>query len=917
MIFILTLVILGLLWEQYDILYSQATEIQFDLRRTPVGKLRISTVKQTWGQSIQDTVQLVEPSQSLFTQERTAQSQGQVLTETIKGDQLEQTKALQLAAISTQLQNLRRERYAQSVALVDTNPSNGELLETDDDTLQQSVLLAIESMRRANTIEGNIALRNSMVLLPKPVTSFRDKKGIGLVKFSPNEKLLAGVSDSIGANPDEVKIWDIQTGDIIFNKPIKGDVVDITFSADSNMIGWTGFDWTDDTSKVVVWHIFDDQQEAEMLIEEPAIAIALRPDGTCVVASYADEILTVWNVNTGEIITQINYEYGFSSLTGGKNKAIFNSVGEILITGSVEGVVKFWDVFTGKELNTLQTNYFSSNLALTTNETKLAVSNHNSIFVWNSDDWVWRASQHSMRHPDYSNNDNRWILQSKVRIPESVDDLAISPDGRWIAATHWQRSISVWKVSTGQEAAKIIPSDIVYAIAYSPSGQWLATGGRDGIKIWQMEPDLIVEWAKSGEMVQQVMFSPNDNWVATVDKSNTVKLWDVKNGSEVAVIQYDAEICSFFFSSDSRWFVSAGKDGTVKIFDIAGKKFHKTFHYNAAVNQVAIDNRDQLIAVAEGSTAEIWNITTKEKVFELRQTTVYTDKQGINKLYPVSTVTFSPDNDQFAIGGHDIIQIYDTTSWQEQQRFEIEPMKESYRSGPDETDVFTNTYAYDVTGVEFSPDGKVLIAEATNHRAMGTSSFDSSEANFLWDIQTGQEITSTEKRMKYINLVYSKPKTSPDGTRFVTTESNSRYLTGHAELWDNETGKVLSRLQTGGFVDEWEFSSNSNWLAIQSSLGDFGGRHGRQLIIWDAKTGQQILSLPPEMWIRDMEFSHNGQRLVAVGDFGTYNLLLEPDTLITEACSRLSRNLSYQEWGQYFGQEPYRVTCPNLPIPEE
>jgi hypothetical protein len=39
--------------------------------------------------------------------------------------------------------------------------------------------------------------------------------------------------------------------------------------------------------------------------------------------------------------------------------------------------------------------------------------------------------------------------------------------------------------------------------------------------------------------------------------------------------------------------------------------------------------------------------------------------------------------------------------------------------------------------------------------------------------------------------------------------------------------------------------------------------------------------------------------------------------LIELACSRLTRNLTRAEWQQYLGQEPYRATCPNLPVPPE
>jgi hypothetical protein len=35
--------------------------------------------------------------------------------------------------------------------------------------------------------------------------------------------------------------------------------------------------------------------------------------------------------------------------------------------------------------------------------------------------------------------------------------------------------------------------------------------------------------------------------------------------------------------------------------------------------------------------------------------------------------------------------------------------------------------------------------------------------------------------------------------------------------------------------------------------------------------------------------------------------------LIDLACSRLTRNLTKEEWKQYLPDEVYRKTCPNLP----
>jgi len=42
------------------------------------------------------------------------------------------------------------------------------------------------------------------------------------------------------------------------------------------------------------------------------------------------------------------------------------------------------------------------------------------------------------------------------------------------------------------------------------------------------------------------------------------------------------------------------------------------------------------------------------------------------------------------------------------------------------------------------------------------------------------------------------------------------------------------------------------------------------------------------------------------------------EDLITDACSRVTRNLTRAEWAQYISDAlPYQAVCPNLPIEPE
>lgn len=63
-------------------------------------------------------------------------------------------------------------------------------------------------------------------------------------------------------------------------------------------------------------------------------------------------------------------------------------------------------------------------------------------------------------------------------------------------------------------------------------------------------------------------------------------------------------------------------------------------------------------------------------------------------------------------------------------------------------------------------------------------------------------------------------------------------------------------------------------------------------------------------------FSPDGTRLATASDDNTARLRLwRPEDLIKEACRRVQRNLTVDEWRHYLGEEPYRATCPSLPMP--
>ena len=86
-------------------------------------------------------------------------------------------------------------------------------------------------------------------------------------------------------------------------------------------------------------------------------------------------------------------------------------------------------------------------------------------------------------------------------------------------------------------------------------------------------------------------------------------------------------------------------------------------------------------------------------------------------------------------------------------------------------------------------------------------------------------------------------------------------------------------------------------------------------------TGEESARIPHPDTVNDVSFSADGNILVTASSrilqFWDISKVdpIRQENLIENACSRLVENFSEAQWKVFFENEPYRVLCPNLPVP--
>ncbi len=165
-----------------------------------------------------------------------------------------------------------------------------------------------------------------------------------------------------------------------------------------------------------------------------------------------------------------------------------------------------------------------------------------------------------------------WIKQQTLHTAtESVHGLAYSPDGESIAAACADGSVQIFNVATGRLHKRISAhNDYAKDVIYSPDGRSLYSCGDDNLaKKWDLHLGKAVEVFKGHQRgVERMDLSPDGNTLATASSDGSLALWNPKTGEQLhPMLQGDGRMVCVAFSPDGRRVVAGNINGFVYLID--------------------------------------------------------------------------------------------------------------------------------------------------------------------------------------------------------------------------------------------------------------------------------------------------------------------------------------------------------------
>jgi WD40 repeat protein len=424
----------------------------------------------------------------------------------------------------------------------------------------------------------------------------------------------------------DVRLWDTATGAAAAEFPVAADAVSqVSFSPDGELLVTCGSD-----GAIRGWDR-SGRQVYELAGHAGGVhAMDLHPSEPLLASGDAEGGVRLWDTSTGQL------RQSLPGHAAALYCIAFSPSGDTIASGDSAGAVQVWETRTGRPLHTLSGHTGSVwPFAFRPDGAQLAISD----------------DQFSTRLWDPLTGDCRHTISGHGR---RVAEVRFSADGALLATSGNDGAVRLWNPTTGRQLRRLVGSAPglinLESALFSPAGPLLAMASNDGrlnllnienIHSDRYERHLNIESAP----IWAVAFSPTGEELATGNDDDTVRIWHRATGRLVHTLaEHSGRVRSIAYSADGSVIATGCDDSMVRLWDAASGTLLRTLRGHTDRVYAVAFGRGLLASASWDTTARVWNTQTGRAVHVLTRHT--------GRLW---TVAFDPSGGLLATAGDDLV----------------------------------------------------------------------------------------------------------------------------------------------------------------------------------------------------------------------------------------------------------------------
>jgi hypothetical protein len=150
-----------------------------------------------------------------------------------------------------------------------------------------------------------------------------------------------------------------------------------------------------------------------------------------------------------------------------------------------------------------------------------------------------------------------------------IDALAISPDGRFLAAAGGRKLLFL-NLSDGEEVFRLDHTDSTQRVCFSPDGLLLASAAGRSVWLWDVTArQPITRFKAFQQYAEALAFHPAGRVLAAGSREGEVRFWDTASQKEIACFNWDVgAVHGLAFAPDGMTVAAAGHDNALVVWDL-------------------------------------------------------------------------------------------------------------------------------------------------------------------------------------------------------------------------------------------------------------------------------------------------------------------------------------------------------------